>query len=265
MLGGRDFVAQDSSPAQPGVIINQSLAKLGWPNEDPLEKRFRFGNSEWLTVVGVVANTRQFGVENQPIPEAYLPYISPPVSRRSAFTRVKYLIIRTKTDPLGLVDPVRNEINRLDRNQPISEIRTTGQILAESLARRSFNTLLIGLFAALALILVAAGIYGTMSYHVAQRTHEIGIRMALGADRTRVLIDILGRGLMQALIGTAVGLVCVVASSQLLASMLYGVSPTSPVTFAAVAGLLVIVAVVACYIPARTATRVNPLEALRNE
>jgi putative ABC transport system permease protein len=265
MLRGRDFVAQDSSLRQPGVVVNQRMAELCWPHEGPLGKRFRFGDTAWLTVVGVVANTRQFGAERQPVSEAYFPYISPPLFRLSAFTQVKYLIVSTENDPLNLVAPIRREVARLDPDQPISEIRTTDQILAQSLARRSFTTLLIGLFAALALILVATGIYGAMSYFVVQRTHEIGVRMALGADRFRVLLDVLRRGLRQALIGAVIGLVGVVASRQLLGSMLYGISPTDPLTLAMVAGLLAGVAMFACYIPGRSATRVNPVEALRYE
>jgi predicted permease len=265
MLAGRDFVAQDSSPAQPGVIINHQMAELCWPAEDPLGKRFRFGDTPWLTVVGVVANTRQFGVERQPRSEAYFPYISPPLFRLSSFTRVTYLVVRTEVPPLSLVAPIRREVARLDKDQPISEVRTTKDILAGSLARRSFNTLLVGLFAVLALILLATGIYGAMSYFVAQRTHDIGVRMALGAERIRVLMDVLKGGLKQALIGIAIGLAGAVASREFLASMLYGVSATNPVAFVAVSGLLILIALVACYVPGRWATRINPAEALRYE
>ena len=264
MLAGRDFMVQDSAPAQPGVIINQRLAEAFWPGEDPHGKRLRFGDQAWLTVVGVVADTPQWA-EWAAIPEIYFPYINPPNTGLAAFNRVKYLVINTEIDPLSLVAPIREEISRLDKNLPLSEIRTTGQILVESMAQRSFNTLLIVLFAALALILVAAGIYGTMSYHVLQRIHEIGIRMALGAGQKRILIDVLSRGLKLALAGTAVGLVCVLAFGRVMASMLYGISSTHPLTFIVVSGLLIFVAVAACLIPARRAARVNPLESLRNE
>ncbi len=265
MLAGRDFLAQDSSTAQPGVIINQQMAELCWPSEDPLGKRFRFRDTSWLTVVGIVANTRQFGLEIQPRSEAYFPYISPPLFGLSSFTQVKYLVVRTEVPPLSLVAPIRREVARLDRDQPISEVRTTEEILADSLARRSLNTLLVGLFAVLALILVATGIYGAMSYFVAQRTHDIGVRMALGADRTRVLMDVLSGGLKQALLGIAIGLAAAVASREFLASMLYGVSPIDPVAFAAVSVLLMIITLVACYVPGRWAARINPAEALRYE
>lgn len=264
MLAGRDFTVQDSASVQPGVIINQRMTEAFWPGENPIGKRLCFGDQAWLTVIGVVADTPQWA-EWAAIPEIYFPYINPPNTGLSAFSRVKYLIINTEIDPLSLVAPIREEVKRMDRNLPLSEIRTTGQILVESMAQRSFNTLLIMLFAALALILVAAGIYGTMSYHVVQRFHEIGIRMALGADQKRILVDVLNHGLKQALIGTAAGLVGVLALSRILASMLYGITPTHPLTFTVVSGLLIFVAVVACLIPARRAARVNPLESLRNE
>lgn len=264
LLAGRDFIAQDSAPAQPGVIINNRMAEAFWPGEDPVGKRLRFGDQAWLTVVGIVADTPQWA-EWAAIPEIYYPYINPPNTGLSSFSRVKYLVINTAIDPLSLVAPIREEVNRLDTNLPLFEIRTTGQILVESMAQRSFNTLLIVLFAALALILVAAGIYGTMSYHVVQRFHEIGIRMALGADQKRILIDVLSRGLKQALIGTAIGLVGILAVSRILESMLYDVSPTHPLSFALVAVLLIVVAAAACSIPARRAARINPLEALRSE
>ena len=265
ILSGRDFLPQDSAPAQPGVIVNQRLAELCWPGENPLGKRFRFGDGVWLTAVGVVKNTRQHGAERQPFPEAYFPYVSPPVSRLSSFTRVKYLVINCVDNPFSLVGPIRAEVSRLDPNQPLSEIRTTGQILAQSLARRNFNTALIVLFASLALVLVAAGIYGTMSYHVARRTHEIGIRMALGASPSAILKNVLKRGLSQVLTGIAFGLLLVLASSRILGSMVYGISPVHPLTFIAVSGFMTVISITACLVPARRAARVNPLESLRIE
>ncbi len=264
MLAGRDFIPQDSASAQPGVIVNLRLAESFWPGENPVGKRLRFGDQAWLTIIGVVADTPQWA-EYAAIPEIYFPYINPPNTGLAAFNRVKYLVINTEADPLSLVSPIREELKRIDKNLPLSEIRTTGQILVESMAQRSFNTLLIVLFAALALILVAAGIYGTMSYHVVQRTHDIGIRMALGADQKRILIGVLNRGLRQALIGIAVGLVGVLALGRIMAGMLYGISPTHPLTFISVSGLLIFVAIAACLIPARRAARVNPLQSLRNE
>jgi putative ABC transport system permease protein len=183
----------------------------------------------------------------------------------AAFGRVHYLVINTEIDPRSLVGPIREEVKRFDSNLPISEIRTTGQLLNETMEQRSFHTLLFVLFAALALILVAAGIYATTSYHVVQDFHEIGIRMALGAGRKRILVDVLSRGLKQALAGTAIGLVGVLALSRVLENMVYGISPTDPLAFAMVSGLLIFIALVACSIPARRAARISPLESLRSE
>lgn len=265
LLAGRKLTEQDSSLGRPGVVINQTMAGRIWPDESPIKKRFTFAPPHWVTVVGVVGDTRQWGLERVAIPETYFPYSPRPTSGMFSFHSVRFVVIRTDVDPVSLVPMVRQEILRVDEEQPVSDIRTTGDILDASIARRRFNTLLIGLFASMALILVAAGIYGVMSYFVSRRTHEIGVRMALGADRTRVLKLVLGEGLQLAAVGVAIGLTGVFATTSLTAGMLYGVSPTDPLTVTGGTLFLVAIGLLGTLVPARRATRVAPVAALRDE
>jgi predicted permease len=265
LLAGRTPTEQDSSLGRPGVVINQTLAERAWPDESPLGKRFTFAPPHWVTVVGVVGDTRQWGLEREAIPEAYFPYSPRPTSGMFSFERVRFLVIRSDGEPSSLVSMVRREISSIDADQPVANIRTTEDILDASIGRRHFNTLLIVVFASVALVLVAAGIYGLMSYFVSQRTHEIGIRMALGADSTRVLSLVLGRGLKLAVVGVGLGLAGVAASTKLTAGMLYGVTPTEPVSVAVGTLFLLTVSLPALLVPARRATGVAPTTALRDE
>jgi putative ABC transport system permease protein len=245
------------------VIVNDTFARRFFPGEDPIGKRINFGDgpdqtqNPWWTIVGVVADTRRNGFDREPRPESYMPLL------QRTPGRTIYVIRTSSPDPTTLVTAVRNAVRGIDPNQPIFGIKTMDQVMNETTAQRRLNTILLGVFAGLALVLAAVGIFGVMNYSVTQRTHEIGIRMALGAQRSDVLKLVVGQGMMLALIGVVAGLFGAYALTRLLATMLYGVSATDPVVFAAVAGLLGLVAVFACYWPAQRASRVLPTVALR--
>jgi putative ABC transport system permease protein len=216
LLRGRRLTERDGAMSQPNVIINQAMAERIWPDEDPIGKRFGFENRyDALTVVGVVGNTRQRGLERAVRAEVYFPYVAEPPSGMFAFNSVRYLVIRTDVEPTSLIEPVRRTVYAVDDGQPISDIRTPQEIIHQSMARRRFNTILIGIFASLASILVAAGIYGVMAYFVSQRSHEIGVRIAMGAQRAGVLALVLRQSLRLATIGIAVGVVGVLATTKL--------------------------------------------------
>jgi putative ABC transport system permease protein len=216
-------------------------------------------------VVGVVGDVHQWGPEQNPVPEVFFSLSVLPSELEFLTKTVKYLVVRTDLEPLGVVPSIRHEVAQVDPNQPISDIRTTAAILDEALARRRFNTLLIGIFAAIGLVLVGAGIYGVMSFFVAQRTHEIGVRMAMGARWSSVQTLVLGQALKLATVGVPTGLVGVFATVKLTESMVYGISPTDPVTVAGGTLFLVVVGVLGSLVPAWRATRVDPIQALRAE
>ncbi|HKG21754.1 MAG TPA: FtsX-like permease family protein, partial [Blastocatellia bacterium] len=206
-----------------------------------------------------VKDVRQFELNADPKLQMYYCYVQP------AFFVPSYLVVRTDVEPLSLAAAVREAVWGIDKDQPVSNVRTMKEVLSESIARQRFSMLLLGIFALLALVLAAVGIYGVMSYSAAQRTREIGIRMALGAQSRDVLRLAIGQGMRLALVGVAVGLIGALALTRLIESLLFGVSTTDPATFAVITILLVAVALLACYIPARRATRVDPLVALRYE
>ncbi|HKS96176.1 MAG TPA: FtsX-like permease family protein, partial [Terriglobia bacterium] len=262
LIKGRAFTAADDDKALPVVLINATMAQRYWPGEDPVGKRIHLRGmgpeGHWATVVGIVGDTKQYGLERKSKTEFYLPYLQRSVNSME-------LVVRTATDPLGLVNAVRSSVEAVDSDQPVYAVRTMGQYLTESVASRRTTMLLLGAFAGLALILAAVGIYGVMAYAVAERTHELGVRMALGAGRGDVLKLVVRSGLRLALAGVAVGLVAAAGLTRLLSSLLFGVRPTDPVTLGAVALLLTAVALLASYIPARRATRVDPTVALRYE
>jgi putative ABC transport system permease protein len=222
-----------------------------------LGKRLRIIKSPWLTVVGVVGNVHHNGLNTPPNPEIYLSYLQEPSGALA-------VMVRTSVDPLQLSIAARQEIKQLDKDLPVT-INTLDQIFSNSVAGQRFNTLLLGIFASLALILASVGVFGVINYSVAQRTHEIGIRLALGAQRSDVFKLIVGHGLILALIGVMIGAVGAFALTRLIAGLLFGVSPTDVTTFVSVSLLVVVVAIFACYLPARRATRVDPLVALRYE
>jgi len=260
LLQGRRFAESDDAKAPPVIIVNQTLANMWWPNQSPLGKRIKQGfpqdKNPYREIVGVVGDLKQDGPDAQQLPEGFEPVAQSPIEAMT-------IVVRTEPDPLTLAKAAENAIQSVDKDLPLSAIQPMTQYLSESLARRRFSTLLLGLFGGLALLLAAVGIYGVMAYTVAQRTHEIGIRTALGAQRSHILRLILGRGGVLALTGVGLGFVFALGLTRLMASQLYGVRAKDPLTFGGVAMLLVIVALGACYIPARRATRVDPMVALR--
>jgi putative ABC transport system permease protein len=257
---GRLFTDQDRADGPGVVIINESMANRFWPNEDPLGKRIKLAapDSPWAEIVGVVKDVRHSGLTARPSPELYQPFSQNPQA-------AMVLAVRTSSNPEGLTPAVRSQIFGLDRDQPVSNVRTMEKIISDSVYLSRFAMILLDIFAAVALILAAVGIYSVMSYSVTQRSHEIGIRMALGAKPRAILRMVVGNGLTLALVGLGLGLVAAFGVTRLMRSLLFGVSVSDPVSFGAVTLLMALVAVVASYIPARRATRVNPASALREE
>jgi len=262
LLNGREFTAQDTRDKPQVAIVNETLVKRYFPNEDPIGKRFTFGdvnnNPRWITIVGVVRDTKRQGLDLPVRIESWMPHAQLPL-------RYMEVTLRTAGDPLALSQAARETVWSLDRDLPIPKMQTMEQILSENAAQRRLNMLLLGLFALVALILAAVGIYGVMSYAVTQRTREIGLRVALGAQTRDVLGLIVGQGMKLALAGVIIGLAAAFVLTRLMSSMLFDVSVTDPVTFAAIAVLLTGVAFVACWVPARRAAKVDPMVALRCE
>jgi len=259
---GRFFNDQDTAGSMRVAIVNQEWARQEWPGQNPIGKRLKvdMAGRPWLTVVGVVGNVRPDWPDPHFLPEVYLPYTQPPWD-----ITPREFVVRTASNPAGVAAAVRNEVESLDKGQPVSDVRTLDEAVAESVADRRFVMLLFGAFAALALVLAAVGIYGVVAYSVEQRTREVGIRMALGAKTTDVLRMVVGRGLVLSLAGVGVGLGGALALTRFLSNMLYGVRATDPVTFAGVSLLLAAVALLGSYIPARRATKIDPMVALRHE
>jgi predicted permease len=258
MLKGRDFSDLDATNAPPVIIISEALARKHFPGENPLGQRINAGISR--EIVGVVADVKPRGLELAAKPQIYLPYAQKPtIASFVTFT------IRTEPAPLSLTGAVEKEIRNLDKDLPIANIRSMEQIVATSLGQRRLTMLLLGVFADLAVVLAAIGIYGVVAYSVAQRTQELGIRMALGAQSKDVLALVLRQGMKLALLGVALGLVGAFWLTGLLKDLLFGVRATDPLTFVALASLLLTVALLACYIPARKATKVDPMAALRRD
>jgi putative ABC transport system permease protein len=260
LLRGRGFDKRDVADSPLVVLVNESMAQQFWPGEDPIGKRLKVGDikAPWRTVVGVVGDVLHRGLDAPHTLQTYLP--------NTQFTdSFVILAVRTPNDPASLAAAVRSEIAALDPQVPVSDVATMDEVVSASVANQRFGALLFLLFGVIALALTAVGIYGVISYGVAQRTHEIGIRLALGATRRELLRLIVGEAMKPALLGAAVGLVAAFGLTRLLARLLYNVKPTDPPTFAAVLMLLVCVAWLASYIPARRAARVDPMIALRYE
>ena len=262
LIRGREFTRQDDARSPDVVIINETFARLHFAGEDPLSKRLDFEGEgsgiRWRQIVGVVKDVKHFGLEAAAKPEAYIPFAQSP----SPFMVVA---VRTAADPAGLATAILNQIQAVDKDQPVFNTQTMERVVADSVARRRLNVLLLGIFAALALTLAVIGIYGVMSYLVAQRTHEIGVRIALGARAADVLRLVVKQGMSLALAGVVIGLIGALIVARLMSSLLYGVSAIDPFIFIGVPLLLSGVALIACYIPARRATKVDPLVALRYE
>jgi putative ABC transport system permease protein len=261
IVRGEGFTERHNADAPAVMVINETFARRYFPGEDPVGKRLNIGDPEkspWRTIVGIVKDVRHEGLATEAYPQMYSPLAQTP---RRAMT----LVARTTGAPLSLVPNVRQELTSLDKDQPLYNVRTMEQVLAQSIARQRFQMLLIAIFASVGLILASVGIYGVISYSVTQRTHEIGIRMALGAQARDVLKMVLGQGMILTLVGVGVGLGFALLLTRVMASLLYNVSATDPLTFVGVSALLSLVALLACLIPARRAMRVDPMEALRYE
>jgi putative ABC transport system permease protein len=267
---GRDFSETDSDGAPGVAIVNETLAQRYWPGEDPIGKHIKVNmlNSQgpwrpqikdvWLTIVGIAGDVRDWELGDSKVGQVYISYLQNP-------SRLMKFAVRTASDPGSLTSGARQAVLDVDKNQPITDVKTMARFLDEAYAQHRTNMLLLGTFSALALVLAAVGIYGVMSYAVVQRVHEIGIRMALGAEPRDVLRLIIGHGLRLTLLGVAIGVAGALATGHWLASMLFGVQATDPFTYVSVAFLLVGVALLACYVPARRAMRVDPMIALRYE
>jgi len=261
---GRFFDGRDRLQTEPVAIVNETLARVHWPGESALGKRFKFGpvtsKRPWVTVVGVTADLRQMGVSAPVKAEVYVSYRQ---ANYYTWFAPRDLVVRTTGDPASLVTGVREAVQSADPYQPISAVMTMEQLLGEETVTQRLGMGLLAAFAALALLLATIGIYGVLSFFVTEHTAEIGVRLALGAQPNRILAMVMKKGMRLALIGVAAGLAASLALTRFVRSLLFEISPTDPLTLSGVALLLVVVALAACYIPARRAMKVDPMVALR--
>ena len=261
---GRAFTDNDGAGAPLVLLVNQALAERDFPGESAVGKRVTFGRTDnnqqpvWFEIVGITANVRSLELREEPQPEVYFS------AKQNPFINMS-VVIRSTVEPSSLAASVRQVVSEVNKSVPVADIRTMEHIVSESVTQPRFNLFLLGLFSFIALLLSAAGIYGVTAYTVTQRTHELGIRLALGAQVGDVLKMILGQGMAVIGVGLVLGLVSAFALTRLLRSLLFGVGENDPLTFAAISLVLLLVALVACYIPARRATKVDPLVALRYE
>ena len=264
LLQGREFTDRDRKQAPGVIIVNQAFARKFFPGEDPIGKHIKPGISTdedepaMREIVGMVADVRNRDLNSDLRPGFFVPHSQLPFSQMT-------MVVKTNGEPTSLVNAVQNEVHAMDRELPVFNVKTMDEYISASVAAPRFNATLLVIFAAVALILTIVGLYGVMSYSVAQRTNEIGIRMALGAQTGDVLRLIVSQGFKLVLLGLGIGLAAALALMKIISSLLFGVTTKDPFTFGAVAVLLAIVALLACYIPARRATRLDPLRALRYE
>jgi putative ABC transport system permease protein len=258
LIKGRHFTEPETREKIKVVIINETFARDYFPDEEPLGRRLIIDMGSPLTceIIGVARDTKQYTLDGPMNATMYLPTIR---------LYAGNLVVRTVGDPMAIASSVRRAVQEVDKDQPVTNVRSMEQILADSLAQPRFRTMLLSVFAAMALLLAAVGIYGVMSYAVNQRTHEIGIRMALGAQHAHVLRLVVGHGMKLAFLGIAIGLVAALALTRTMTVFLYHVTASDPLTFGLVSLLLAGVALLACWIPARRATKVDPMVALRDE
>jgi putative ABC transport system permease protein len=266
LLRGRAFSVSDNASGERVVIINQTMARMFWPDQDPIGQHIWIGKPmgpEWTEpspreIVGIVGDIHGESLASAPDPTMYLPYAQRPIVQA-------YFVIRTRQSPLATIPEIRNALAQVDPDLPLAELKTMEQVLSDSVTDWRFRTILLALFGGVAVFIAAIGVYGVISYSVAQRTHEIGIRIALGGRREDVLKLVVGQGFKLTLIGVGVGIAGALALTRFLSSLLYGVTPTDTLTFIIVSLVLTWVAILASYIPARRATKVDPMVALRYE
>jgi putative ABC transport system permease protein len=266
LLRGRDFADSDKLDSQPVTIINSAMAKKFWPGEDPIGKQVGVQDPHWpvRTIVGVVADIRRTSLREVPDPEMYVPYSQNEIKVWPAMQTMQ-VALRTNEDPDSMAESVRSSIHSVDPDLPVAKVATLTTLVDNSMTQPRFSMLLIGSFGALALLLASIGMFGVISYSVTQRTQEIGVRMALGAQRWKVLMMVLGQSARLALVGIVIGLIAALGITRMMESFLYGIRATDPLTFASVSLLWAAVAFVASYFPAYRATRVDPMIALRYE
>jgi putative ABC transport system permease protein len=264
LVRGRDFAATDGPSAPPVVVINQTMARQLFANEDPVGRRLQMGSpgtpaspSPWITIVGVVGDVRHSGLEAPPSPEMYMPGLQGPPTN-------PFIVVRTSGDPAALATVVRGEVQAVDKTISAYDIRTMAQVRSEAVSQRRFVLLLVAAFGALALVMAAVGVYGVMALIVSERTSEIGIRLALGAQPSHVLRTVVTQGVTLAAAGVVVGVLIAAALTPLVATQLYGIEPLDPPTLTGVPAILLLTAALACFVPAWRAMRIDPVDALRN-
>jgi putative ABC transport system permease protein len=263
LVRGRDFTSEDMQPgAAPVAIINEKMADRYWPNQDPIRNRMTLGlpgpDNPWVTIIGIAKDVPHRSVDSKPEPDCYL-------SRVLTAQRHRFLLVRSALPTSVLTGAIRKEVAAIDPHQPLTSVKTMQEVIGTTTAPRRFNTALLGVFAVVALVLATLGIFSVISYSVALRTHEIGLRMALGAPRSAIVSMVLRKGIALTLIGAAIGLVGAFALTRWMSSMLFGISASDPATYVIVFLVAIGAAVLACSLPARRATRVDPLIALRYE
>ncbi|MGC1604553.1 MAG: FtsX-like permease family protein, partial [Candidatus Acidiferrum sp.] len=266
---GRDFTPAEIVGAPNVVIVSETAARTYWPGQDPLGKRIRYSGNFWRTVIGVAGDVKDASLQAPAGPHAYTPYLQEQnatlESQDFDELRTLHLAVRTSEDPALMFNSIRASVAAIDPEIALDDLKTMDAAIDKSLAPQRFNLVLVALFAVLAIFLAAVGVYGVLSYSISQRTREIGVRIALGAQRGRVLRMAVGEGMKLAILGTAVGMAGGFVLTRLIASLLFGITARDPFTFAAVGVLVAIVSFAACYIPARRAMRVDPIVALRYE
>jgi len=273
LLGGRGIARADVDREEPIAVVNQALVNMAFPGEDPIGKRVRFGNPslsrvtpEWLTVVGVVANTPVFGLaEAAPFPQLYMPIFRSRRVNMAARLDAMSFVVRTTVAPESMVEAVRRAVADVDGNLALAQVHTLQDILERAASQMAFTMALLAIAAGVSLLLGVIGIYGAMSYIVSQRTMEIGIRLAMGAEPGSVARMIVGQGAVVSAAGITVGLAAAFAGGRVIQSLLYGVSPRDPAVFTGMSVLLLSASLLACWVPARRAARLSPLDALRAE
>jgi putative ABC transport system permease protein len=257
---GAVFTAQDTAQSPPKAVINETMARRYFAAQDPVGSRITVDvppKPVTFEVVGVVGDVKHFGLDSDAKPEVYVSYLQQPWPTMTLVAKV------SGDDPLKLAPVVRGKVLEVDRDQPVFNVRSMDQVMAESVAQPRLTMFVLGVFAAVALLLAGMGVYGVMAYSVTQRTHEMGLRMALGARPGHILKLIVKQGMALTLVGVGIGLIAAFAATRLMTSLLYGVSATDPLTFAFVSIVISLVALLACYLPARRAMGVDPVIALR--